>query len=288
MEDHSISVILGALVCCLAFLMHYGMSISAVTKFDFVSVGPLTDIDKILMGTGDNYNMVELKAVKYDDNYVTSKEGEKNIKYMRNFVQYDEDLSGLMFCPVRPGGPPPTVIMGDVAWEHPSHGKLLPFVEQYLVNGFCVVTLNEMPEFPRDIFAPILKHLHDNTSASLKVGILSSKFNGNYALKYLSEAQRVFFRPATLVTAVISSSPILNTRRLIQRLLEENGVEANNFVRTVLVDILRPNANLYITLRSRNGGETLSYRAKKFVGFMLGYGNRVMDLMDKADASFLR
>ncbi|GMI04638.1 hypothetical protein TrRE_jg6479 [Triparma retinervis] len=290
MEDHAVSVYIFATVVLLAYLSNFALTTSTVSTFKFVSIGPLitSDNDRDLSTSDLPYlTLSELAPPLYVDSYNTSKRGEPNFKYNRVFAEYDTDLTGLMFCPIRPGGPPHTVIMADKPRKHPRGEKLIPLVERYLAQGFCVITLNEIPNFPRDIFAPILRHLHDRTSSSLKVGILATGFNANFALSHLSEASRVFNRPSTLVKAVVSSGPIFSTRRLLKRMLEDSGIGAKDMFRAVLVDFLRPSSDLHVNLRLQDGAR-FGYRARMILGLAYGYANNMESLRDKADDSYVR
>lgn len=292
MQDHSVTVYLFTTAVLLAFLANYALTTSTISSFKFVSVGPLStpsspspDDDE---HTDLSYlNFSDIATPLYVDSYNSSKRGDPPLKYNRVFVEYDTDLTGLMFCPIRPGGPPHTIIMADKPRRHPRGERLILPVERYLFQGFCVVTLNEIPDFPRDIFAPILRHLHDRTSNSLKVGILATGFNANFALSHLSEANRVFNRPSTLVKAVVSSSPIFSTRRLLKKMLEDSGVEVKDLFRAVLVDLLRPSSDFHVNLSLQNG-ERFGCRARTVVGLTYGYANNMESLRDKADDSYVR
>lgn len=153
------------LVILLAFLAQYFCFTPDLSTLDFVL--PQKNLKGFLSGkrlvggrvnssyggasAGPEYlTREELLERYYDDAYLTSFEpAGRRLRYTRNFISFEADLKGLMFCPLRPGPPCPIVLVADEVHEHLAAGKLLPFVEKFLVEGFCVITLTEMPTFPR-------------------------------------------------------------------------------------------------------------------------------------------
>jgi len=193
MEDHSTSVMLLAAAIIIAYLAHFGLATSTVTKFHFVTVGPPTNIqqcnkeDTETCPNNNNYNnyynnynnyyynnyynnnkydnkynpevplgteatIEDLQRPFYDSNYTTtSKSPSRTLKYTRNYITFPHptsNISGVMYCPVRPGGPPPTIVLADYIRRQRKDGRLTKTVEQYLLADLCVLPMIVLPQPP--------------------------------------------------------------------------------------------------------------------------------------------